>query len=41
MARITSAVYSSHIPAVGAAIDRGTTGNDYWSPVFKGFEFEE
>jgi protocatechuate 4,5-dioxygenase, beta chain len=41
MARITSAVYSSHIPAVGAAIDLGTTGNDYWAPVFKGFEFSK
>jgi len=41
MARITSAVYSSHIPAVGAAIDRGTTDNEYWSPVFKGFEFSK
>lgn len=41
MASITSAVYSSHIPAVGAAIDRGTTDNDYWSPVFKGFEFSK
>lgn len=39
MARISSAVFSSHIPAVGAAIDRGTTQNDYWAPVFKGFEF--
>jgi protocatechuate 4,5-dioxygenase beta chain len=41
MARITSAVFSSHIPAVGAAIDRGATDNDYWSPVFKGFEFSK
>jgi protocatechuate 4,5-dioxygenase beta chain len=39
MARITSAVFSSHIPAVGAAIDRGATRNEYWAPVFKGFEF--
>ncbi|MDG2175626.1 MAG: class III extradiol dioxygenase subunit beta [Gammaproteobacteria bacterium] len=41
MARITSAVFSSHIPAVGAAIDGGTTDNEYWSPVFKRFEFSK
>ena len=41
MARISSAVFSSHIPAVGAAIDLGTTQNDYWAPAFKGFEFSK
>ncbi len=41
MARISSAVFSSHIPAVGAAIDLGTTGNEYWSPVFEGFEYSK
>ena len=29
----------SHIPAAGAASDLGKTGEDYWQPVFRGFEF--
>jgi protocatechuate 4,5-dioxygenase beta chain len=41
MARITAAVFSSHIPAVGAAIDLGKTGEPYWQPVFRGFEFSK
>jgi len=38
MARITAGVACSHVPAIGAAIDTGITGDPYWSPVFKGFE---
>ena len=41
MARITASVYTSHIPAVGAAIDLGKTGEPYWQPVFKGYEFSK
>jgi len=41
MARISSAVFASHIPAVGAAIDKGTTQNEYWAPAFKNFEFSK
>lgn len=37
-ARITASVYSSHVPAIGAAVDHGKTGDDYWAPMFKGFE---
>ena len=37
MARITAGVTSSHIPALGAAIQTGVTGNDYWRPVFEGY----
>jgi gallate dioxygenase len=37
-ARITASVYSSHVPAIGAAIDLGKTGEPYWVPLFKGFE---
>lgn len=37
-ARVTASVYSSHVPAIGAAIDHGKTGDDYWAPLFKGFE---
>ena len=37
MARITAGVTSSHIPALGAAMQTGVTGNDYWRPVFEGY----
>ncbi|EHD1638581.1 protocatechuate 4,5-dioxygenase subunit alpha [Salmonella enterica] len=37
-ARITASVYSSHVPAIGAAIDLGKTGEPYWQPLFAGFE---
>jgi protocatechuate 4,5-dioxygenase beta chain len=39
MARITAGVASSHVPAIGVAADLGKTGDDYWSPVFDGYEF--
>jgi protocatechuate 4,5-dioxygenase beta chain len=39
MARITAGLASSHIPAVGAAIDLAKTGEDYWKPVFTGYEW--
>ena len=39
MARITAGLATSHIPAVGAAIDLGKTGEDYWQPVFAGYEW--
>ncbi|PZA10524.1 protocatechuate 3,4-dioxygenase [Rhodopseudomonas palustris] len=41
MARITASVYTSHVPAIGAAIDMKKTGEDYWQPVFKGYEFSK
>jgi protocatechuate 4,5-dioxygenase beta chain len=41
MARITASVYTSHVPAIGAAIDHGKTGEPYWQPVFKGYEFSK
>lgn len=37
-ARVTASVYSSHVPAIGAAIDHGKTEEPYWAPLFKGFE---
>ncbi len=37
-ARISASVYTSHVPAIGAAIDLGKTGNDYWAPLFRGYE---
>ena len=41
MARITASVYTSHVPAIGAAIDLGKTDEPYWQPLFKGFEFSK
>ena len=39
MARITASVYTSHVPAIGAALDLGKSHEPYWQPVFKGYEF--
>jgi len=39
MARITASVYTSHIPAMGVAMDLGKTHEPYWIPVFKGYEY--
>ena len=39
MARITAGIATSHIPAVGAAIDNGKTADPYWAPVFAGYDF--
>jgi protocatechuate 4,5-dioxygenase beta chain len=41
MARITASVYTSHVPAIGAALDLGKTKEPYWVPVFKGYEFSK
>lgn len=38
MARITAGVATSHVPAIGAAIDLGKTGEAYWQPLFAGYE---
>jgi protocatechuate 4,5-dioxygenase beta chain len=37
MARITAGVATSHVPAIGAAIDLGKTQEEYWQPVFAGY----
>jgi hypothetical protein len=34
MARIVAGVGCSHVPAVGAAIDKGIVGDPYWAPYF-------
>ncbi len=39
MARITASVYTSHVPAIGAALDLGKDKEPYWQPVFKGYDF--
>jgi len=38
MAKITASVYSSHVPAIGVAIDQDKTQNDYYKPLFDGYE---
>jgi protocatechuate 4,5-dioxygenase beta chain len=39
MARITAGVTTSHVPAVGAAMDNAKSGEDYWKPVFAGYDW--
>jgi len=39
MARITASVFTSHVPAIGAALDMGKTHEPYWQPLFKGYEY--
>lgn len=39
MARITAGVSTSHVPAIGATIDHGKTGEPYWAPLFAGYEW--
>lgn len=39
MARITAGIATSHVPAIGAAFDHGRTQEDYWKPVFDGYEW--
>jgi len=41
MARITASVYSSHVPAIGVAVDQGKTGEPYWQKMFAGYEFSK
>ena len=39
MARIIGGLSTSHVPAIGAAIDLGKTREPYWQPLFAGYEF--
>ncbi len=41
MARITASVYTSHVPAIGAALDMGKTAEPYWQKVFSGYEYSK
>jgi protocatechuate 4,5-dioxygenase beta chain len=38
MARIIAGVATSHVPAIGAAIDNQRTQEPYWAPLFRGYE---
>ncbi len=39
MARIAASVYTSHVPAIGAALDTGKTAEPYWHQVFSGYDY--
>ncbi len=39
MARITAGVGSSHVPAIGAALDNGRKDDPLWKPIFDGYEW--
>jgi protocatechuate 4,5-dioxygenase, beta chain len=39
MAKITASVYTSHVPAIGAALDLGKAEEPYWKAVFDGYAF--
>lgn len=41
MAKITASVYTSHVPAIGAALDLGKTQEPYWQKVFAGYDFSK
>ena len=41
MARITASVYTSHVPAIGVAVDQGKTQEPYWQPLFAGYEYSK
>jgi protocatechuate 4,5-dioxygenase beta chain len=41
MARISASVYTSHVPAIGAALDLGKSAEPYWQAVFKGYDFSK
>lgn len=38
MGRIVAGVGTSHVPAIGVAIDLGKTKEPYWKPLFDGYE---
>lgn len=40
-AKITAGVTTSHIPAIGAAIDLGKTQEPYWQPLFAGYKYSK
>lgn len=38
MAEIVGILCTSHVPAIGVAMDQGQTGDPYWKPLFAGYE---
>jgi protocatechuate 4,5-dioxygenase beta chain len=41
MAKIIAGVTTSHVPAIAAAIDLKKQKQDYWAPIFQGYEFSK
>lgn len=41
MAHISASVYTSHVPAIGAALDLGKAHEPYWASVFDGYAFSK
>ena len=41
MAKITASVFTSHVPAIGAALDMDKLHEPYWQPLFKGYEYSK
>ena len=41
MAKLLAGVTTSHVPAIGAALDNGKSGEAYWQKVFRGYEFSK
>jgi protocatechuate 4,5-dioxygenase beta chain len=41
LAKIIGGVATSHVPAIGAALDNGKSGEPYWQKVFGGYEFSK
>ena len=41
MGRIVAGVATSHVPAIGAALDNGKANEPYWQPLFAGYDFSK
>ena len=41
MAKLIAGVTTSHVPAIGAALDNGRSGEPYWQKVFGGYDFSK
>ena len=39
MAKISAGVFPSHVPAIGAAIDNDKMDEEYWQPLFAGYDY--
>ena len=37
-ARVSATIYTSHVPAIGVAMDLAKIGEPYWRPLFAGYE---
>lgn len=40
-ARISASVFTSHVPAIGVAIDTNKTQEPYWQPLFDGYKYSK